>query len=126
VRWTESIRYLMGKGAPTFEELRPGNVLTRLIADIQRTATPLVVEDEPHPDAAPRPHSRPVTVPATQPTKASSPAPAPHLPKITPEQLGSEEFKHDYGLHYAYASGAMYKGIAPPRTSSCGWAEQGF
>ena len=112
VRWTESIRYLMSQGAPTFEELGPGNVLTRLIADIQRTAPPLVVEDEPHPDAAPRPHSRPVTEPPAQPAKASSPAPAPYLPKITPERLGSEEFKRDYGLRYAYASGAMYKGIA--------------
>jgi hypothetical protein len=42
VRWTESIRYLTGKGAPTFEELGPGNMLTRRITDIQRTATPLV------------------------------------------------------------------------------------
>ena len=112
VRWTESIRYLMSKGAQTFEELGPGNVLTRLITEIQRTATPLAVEDEPHQDMTPQPHSRPVTVPAAQPTKASSPAPAPYLPKITPERLGSEEFKHDYGLRYAYASGAMYKGIA--------------
>jgi trans-AT polyketide synthase/acyltransferase/oxidoreductase domain-containing protein len=31
---------------------------------------------------------------------------------MTPERLGSEEFKRDYGLRYAYASGAMYKGIA--------------
>lgn len=31
---------------------------------------------------------------------------------ITPELLGSADFKIDYGLRYAYVVGAMYKGIA--------------
>jgi trans-AT polyketide synthase, acyltransferase and oxidoreductase domains len=31
---------------------------------------------------------------------------------ISAESLGSAEFKKDYGLRYAYLSGAMYKGIA--------------
>ncbi|WP_204369011.1 hypothetical protein [Methylocucumis oryzae] len=31
---------------------------------------------------------------------------------ITPESLGSEAFKHDYGIRYAYLTGAMVKGIA--------------
>jgi trans-AT polyketide synthase/acyltransferase/oxidoreductase domain-containing protein len=31
---------------------------------------------------------------------------------ITAESLGSNEFKKDYGLRYAYLAGAMYKGIA--------------
>lgn len=31
---------------------------------------------------------------------------------ITAESLGSVEFKRDYNLRYAYAAGAMYKGIA--------------
>jgi trans-AT polyketide synthase/acyltransferase/oxidoreductase domain-containing protein len=30
---------------------------------------------------------------------------------ITPESLGSAEFKTDYGIRYAYIAGAMYKGI---------------
>ncbi len=33
---------------------------------------------------------------------------------ITVEKLGSEPFKYDYGLRYAYVSGAMAKGIASP------------
>jgi trans-AT polyketide synthase/acyltransferase/oxidoreductase domain-containing protein len=112
VRWTESIGYLMGKGARTFEELGPGNVLTKLIAEIQRAATSLVVEDEPPPDKGPRPNGGRVAIPVAQHVKDINPTPEPHLPRITPEQLGSEEFKRDYGLRYAYVSGAMYKGIA--------------
>ena len=34
------------------------------------------------------------------------------IPSITPASLGSEGFKHDYGIKYAYVAGAMYKGIA--------------
>jgi trans-AT polyketide synthase/acyltransferase/oxidoreductase domain-containing protein len=38
VKWTESIRYLMGRGNMTFEEIGPGTVLTRLIQAIQKAA----------------------------------------------------------------------------------------
>jgi trans-AT polyketide synthase/acyltransferase/oxidoreductase domain-containing protein len=51
-------------------------------------------------------------MPVAPPARDSGPAPVPRLPKITPERLGSEEFKRDYGLRYAYAAGAMVKGIA--------------
>lgn len=33
-------------------------------------------------------------------------------PGITAESLGSAEYREEYGLKYAYAAGAMYKGIA--------------
>jgi malonyl CoA-acyl carrier protein transacylase len=36
VRWTETIRFLLAKGAAQFEEIGPGKVLTNLIAAIRR------------------------------------------------------------------------------------------
>nr|WP_139492055.1 ACP S-malonyltransferase [Brevibacillus dissolubilis] len=41
VRWTDSIRYLMGQGDMTFEEIGPGMVLTGLITKIRKEATPI-------------------------------------------------------------------------------------
>ncbi|WFF75797.1 hypothetical protein P6282_17990 [Bacillus velezensis] len=41
VKWTESIRYLMGQGVTVFEEIGPGNILTKLIQTIQRDEEPL-------------------------------------------------------------------------------------
>lgn len=35
VRWTDSIRFLMGRGAMEFEEVGPGKVLTGLITRIK-------------------------------------------------------------------------------------------
>ena len=36
VRWTDSMRYLLGQPEPAFEEIGPGKVLTGLIRDIQK------------------------------------------------------------------------------------------
>ena len=41
VKWTESVRYLMGLGVTEFEELGPGNVLERLVKSIKKEAGPL-------------------------------------------------------------------------------------
>ena len=39
VRWTETVRYLMSLGNPTFVEVGPGNVLAGLISQIQGAPT---------------------------------------------------------------------------------------
>ncbi len=102
VNWVDSIRYLMGQRQMVFEEVGPGKVLKKLIAKIQKEAEPLVVAEDKD---------------QLEPTQTQSPAknqpPATEKSSgITAESLGSEAFKQEYNLKYAYVTGAMVKGIA--------------
>lgn len=46
VKWTETVRYLMGKGVTEFIEIGPGDVLTKLVLRIRQQAEPLIVPEE--------------------------------------------------------------------------------
>jgi trans-AT polyketide synthase/acyltransferase/oxidoreductase domain-containing protein len=95
VRWTQTIKYLIEHGETQFEELGPGDVLTKLVQKIKPESQP-----------APSLHS---ASPAVLTTVSREPA-ASH--RLTPEALGSQFFRERFNLKYAYVAGAMYKGIA--------------
>ncbi|WP_420119300.1 ACP S-malonyltransferase [Micromonospora sp.] len=89
VRWTDSIRLLMGRGEFRVRELGPGQVLTKLIARIREEADPLLPEP-----------ARTVAVTG----------PAPPAPRRA--ELGSAAFRQAYGVRHAYAAGSMYHGVS--------------
>lgn len=90
VRWFEIMSRLRAEGVRELEEIGPGRVLTGLWATTQ---------DEPPPRA---------TATNDEPPRGA----APGRLGLTPERLGSAEFRRDHGVRYAYVAGSMFRGIA--------------
>lgn len=116
VKWEESICYLMGKGDMEFEQIGPGNVITGLVRNIKRLAKPLVAEDEIEEEEVIEKESckeedvTPIETPMKE--EIEIPCKNERVEKYTADTLGSESFRKNYGLKYAYLTGAMYQGIA--------------
>ncbi len=104
VKWEETICYLMGKGEVEFVQIGPGNVIAGLVRNIKRLAKPLVIEEEPEEENE---SIKEEIIPSEETEKESE-----KKNRLTASDMGSESFKRDYGLKYAYLTGAMYQGIA--------------
>lgn len=94
VQWTDTIRYLMGRGDIEIKQIGPGTVLTGLTRIITSKCEPITVKEE------------------VVEEKAMDSVGNCNDFSILPEHLGSKEFKDEYGLKYAYLAGGMYKGIS--------------
>src|SRR5699024_8641505 len=103
VNWTDTIRYLMGKGETEYLELGPGHVLNDLINQIKRKADPLIVEEK-----IENVIEEGKQVNEQQVNFKHSLAGL----YLSASSLGSDSFKRDYNLKYAYLTGGMYRGIA--------------
>ena len=116
VKWTESIRYLMGKGEMEFIQIGPGNTISRLVSSIQKEAEPLIIKDDVTTAIPPLPpfllgNQEPKTTDIEAVINEATPTPT-LTATISACSLGSDEFKKDYNLKYAYLAGAMYKGVS--------------
>ncbi|GGU43718.1 acyl-carrier-protein] S-malonyltransferase [Streptomyces albospinus] len=128
VRWTDTVRYLMGKGDFAFEELGPGAVLRKLVTKIQAEAEPLTVEEPALQGPAvqepavqePAVHETTVHEPAVHEPAVQAPAVEPAPPVAVaeavdaarPAALGSDTFRERYGLRHACLAGSMYGGVS--------------
>lgn len=109
VRWCDSIRYLLAQGELEFEELGHGTVLTRLIREIRSAAVPQApVSAAPPPKASSVPGGTAATrvAPATEER-------APSRRQVGEGgRLGSDEFRREHDVGYAYYAGAMGSGVS--------------
>lgn len=100
VQWTDTIRFLMGKGVTDYEEIG-GVILTKMVNEIKESCSPCFIEEKPvlmHDINGKKLLKETVAVPEK----------GDHLST----RLGSKTFRDEYGIKYAYLSGAMYRGIS--------------
>jgi trans-AT polyketide synthase/acyltransferase/oxidoreductase domain-containing protein len=115
VRWAPTIALLKAQGVQDFVEVGPGVTLTRMIPQIPVAARtgaslrgqPVEFGEAPQVDGAAS--LRPAGAGNLRSANAEPSGPAKQL---LAEHLGSSGFRRAFGIRYAYAAGAMYKGIA--------------
>lgn len=97
VQWTDTVRYLIGKGDIQIKQIGPGSVLTGLDRVIMSKCEPIIDADEG------TMNGMDVTSNVNKDVGED---------EIDAVKLGNKEFKKEYGLRYAYVAGGMYKGIS--------------
>ena len=109
VRWTDSIRYLMGKEVNEFQEIG-GVILTKMVNEIKEKCEPIFEEVKPQIEPTKTIEETLPTVETQMEENLKEDAVA--FKSFDGTKLGSSDFKNQYGVKYAYTSGGMYRGIA--------------
>lgn len=127
VKWTESVRYLLGKGCCDILQVGPGNIIEGLVKTIKRDTTPLIIDDEQSTYEQMHQEKSGDGPKNTTLCTEDKELPADTIKKeesaifindgvlhneIEGFSLGDQEFIKDYDLKYPYVIGPMYKNIS--------------
>jgi trans-AT polyketide synthase, acyltransferase and oxidoreductase domains len=127
VLWMDSVRYLMGRGVTDYVEVG-GAIFMKMVNETLRSEQPLILED----DSLVRPGTTNGTTANGESLYRAEQADAGGIlehergqdpgenfdqiekvaGKIAAWMLGSEDFRHDYGVRLSYVAGSMHAGIA--------------
>jgi trans-AT polyketide synthase/acyltransferase/oxidoreductase domain-containing protein len=116
VQWTDTVRYLMGKGVDEYEEIG-GSILSKMVTEIREKSTPIFEQAEEAVAATPPPQK--ITLATAPPARHAEETNGLNGKPCLSTRLGSKAFREDYGIKYAYMSGAMYRGIASKELVVC-------
>lgn len=124
VRWYESISYMIHTGVEQFEEVGPGNVLTKMIKSIKANpATKIIIAETTAAAIAAKMVNDSASINLSSDEKVREYKEQRNIDEVTPapsianisliaEQLGNQAFKEEYNVKYAYVAGSMHMGIA--------------
>jgi trans-AT polyketide synthase/acyltransferase/oxidoreductase domain-containing protein len=118
VRWADSLRYLLAKGATPadFEEIAPKgvSVVKPMVMRTQLEAGPLTAAALDEPAGSGPAEDAPRSVPRAEPRLLNGNGDGHERSAITSgsERLGSRAFCRAFGVRYPYLCGGMYQGIA--------------
>lgn len=115
VQWTDTIRYLMGKGVKDIVQIGPGTAVSKLVQAIQIQAQPLFVEEmSVNQPTVKNSFAVKEDVSADDSLLSSGNAahPLSSAGRFSSERMGSAEFRRDYHARLAYVAGGMYGGIS--------------
>ncbi|HVI45851.1 MAG TPA: ACP S-malonyltransferase [Chitinophaga sp.] len=113
VMWLDSMQYLRALGVEEFVEVGPGNVLTKMQTRIQQHAIPDYILERVVKNVD-------IVDPATTTITTDNVTPV-----VDGRSLGSEVFRKEHGVQYAYVAGSMHGGISS-ETLVCRMAAAGF
>ncbi len=106
VKWTDSIRYLMGKGIDDYQEMG-STILTKMVNQIRENSSPIIEEEKNIVSRKDKTiqEKKPKTIVKKKSSKTKE-------EESLATKLGSKAFREDYGVKYNYIAGAMYRGTA--------------
>lgn len=107
VRWTDTIRLLMGKGVEDYKEIG-SEILSKMVTEIQENCTP-IIEEKVAKTVKNEKTLKKIDVSTSTLETEEKPQ---DKDKEQSNCLGSKAFLDTYNVKYTYVSGSMYRGIA--------------